>query len=562
MSVSDRIDKNTLIKAVYIFLTLICLLPDILYVFFSSTLADSLVKKLFYIIIFSALFILPFIFFKAKTIFLIYGIGVILSPLEIVHLYLNKAGISSGFILLIAQTDIKETFEIVTSFSVFVVLYVIELFLYFFLVIKFVENKVLFSKRIKLYLGAISILILSGLYLYGFGLGFWITRDFKRSLDFSTTTYMQKFEKIYPFDFMLATRLAIETNAKINSMTEELQKFSFDAKTRNNSGQREIYVLVIGETARYSSFSVNGYRRKTSPLLEKTQGLTSFHNVYSEANFTEASLPILLTRSTARNFEVFRSEKSVLEAFNEAGFKTYWIANQSFSNPFIRRIILQTSQSYLTTRDYDSANNYDASMYDYLDQVLKKNEKKQFIVIHSLGSHFRYNFRYPEDFRQFRPDFTGAFDYGTLVKKNKDKLINTYDNSILYTDYFLSGIITKLQQSSCVSFMYYISDHGENLFEGNSVLHGGIKPTTYDVHVPLFVWTSDKYNKIFPDKKQNIEHNIYKRLSSSVTFHSLLDMANIVYPGENRSKSLASPELKSESLRYMLNPDMNLITFK
>ena len=69
---------------------------------------------------------------------------------------------------------------------------------------------------------------------------------------------------------------------------------------------------------------------------------------------------------------------------------------------FIGRIASEATAKYSTVKDFDSANNYDTSL-SRLRQSVGKERKKQFIVIHTLGSHFRYNFRYSEQFRKFRP---------------------------------------------------------------------------------------------------------------------------------------------------------------
>lgn len=55
-----------------------------------------------------------------------------------------------------------------------------------------------------------------------------------------------------------------------------------------------------------------------------------------------------------------------------------------------------------------------------------------FVVMHTYGSHFNYKERYPKEFVHFTPD-----DATEVEVKNRNQLINAYDNSIRYTDYFL-----------------------------------------------------------------------------------------------------------------------------
>ena len=139
-------------------------------------------------------------------------------------------------------------------------------------------------------------------------------------------------------------------------------------------------------------------------------------------------------------------------------------------------------------------------------------------------------------------------------------LVNTYDNSILYTDFFLATTIQKIDSLNAVSALVYVADHGENLFDtpDNIVLHAGSTFTKYDLHVPFFVWTSNKYNQQYHEKEANMIENKDKRLTSDNIFYSFLDMADITFPEQDLSKSIASKQLKEDSVRYMIDTDMKV----
>jgi glucan phosphoethanolaminetransferase (alkaline phosphatase superfamily) len=195
-----------------------------------------------------------------------------------------------------------------------------------------------------------------------------------------------------------------------------------------------------------------------------------------------------------------------------------------------------------------------------MSEVLKKGDKKVLIVLHTLGSHFRYNFRYPPSYEIFKPSLKGSFDYNMISVKNKAMFVNTYDNSIVYTDFFLATTIQKLDSLNAVSALVYVADHGENLFDTpeNIVLHGGSKFTKYDLHVPFFVWTSNKYNQLYPEKEENMIENKAKKLTSDNIFYSFLDIADITFPEQDLSKSIASKQLKEDSTRYMIDTNMEV----
>ena len=102
-----------------------------------------------------------------------------------------------------------------------------------------------------------------------------------------------------------------------------------------------------------------------------------------------------------------------------------------------------------------------------------------FIVLHQMGQHGpAYYKRYPASFETFTP----ACQSNQLETCSGDEINNAYDNSILYTDFFLSEVIKVLKRNEqkFESAMFYVSDHGESLGENGLYLHGLPKWRTGD----------------------------------------------------------------------------------
>jgi glucan phosphoethanolaminetransferase (alkaline phosphatase superfamily) len=556
----DFRDKRKKTRIWMVILSVIVLLPNIYLAFHDSDLVGSPVLRISYLLFSVLLFILPSLFLKARVFFIIQGIFVLLAPFEIAHIYLNKMPATAAFLLSIIDTEWNESTELLSAIRVPIFFLLLLWVFYFYVTLKKIDNTYFIrAKRIRYYtLGAYLLLILSGY-------GYYFTKEYPlmtRKLDtFKTANeeVLVKFRKIYPYDLLIRGYQVYNTKKEIRDGREKIKKFNFNARKNEQTDEKEVYVFVIGETGRYNSYSINGYQRETSPLLAKTNHLISYSDFFSEANITSSCLSIILTRATALDYNRSFVEKSFVDAFKEAGFKTYWIANQSASNRFIRRISKDTDREYFSVTDI-YADNYDENLWEFLDEVLKKDDKKAFIVVHTLGSHFRYNFRYPPCFEKFKPSLQGAFNYDMISSKNKRQFINTYDNSILYTDYFLANTIRKIDSLHVVSTLIYVADHGENLFDTpeNIVLHGGSKYTEYDFHVPFFVWTSEKYREQYPSKIENMIQNKNKRLSSSAIFYSWLDIADIHFPEQILSKSIASETLQEDSIRFIINTNMEI----
>ncbi len=537
-------------------LSLIVLIPNLYLVFAGSDLSGSIINKIAYLMISIVVFLIPSLFLKARTFFLFQGIFVLLAPIEIAHIYQSKMPVTAGFLMTILDTNFGEAWELLSSLRWIVAGLLLLWIFYFVVVFKKIKNEfILKSKSLRIYfLSGILIFVLLGMgYFYRLARN---TSDDKRAVFSKTVEYFRmKFDKIYPCDILIKLNKVFVDKKMIAEKSELLKNFYFHAVKTDTIPEREIYIFVIGETARFDNFSLNGYSKPTSPLLEKQKNLISYTDFYSEANVTSFSLPFLLTKATTKNANLRQSEKTFVDAFKEAGFKTYWIANQSAGNQFVRRISKDADEEFFTTVDFDANENYDEKLWVYLDEVLNRNDRKVLIILHTLGSHFRYNFRYPSSFNIFHPSFEGTFDYGSITKENKEKLINTYDNSILYTDYFLAHTIQKIDSLQSVSALVYTSDHGENLYDtsDNIALHANVITTKYDFHVPLFIWTSDRYRDQYSEKTAALQNNKDKKLNSSVLFYSMLDMAGITFPGQRMEKSIASGALQADSIRYFFN---------
>jgi len=555
-------NKKTIIWI--LILSFIVLLPNIFLACYGNIFAKSFfLKPVTYLVISIFLFLTPALFLKMRTFFLLQGIFVILAPLEIAHIYLNRMSVTSAFLLSFVDTEWNEATELLASLIVPILCLVVFWFFYFFITLKKIDNVFLFRsiKARVIFLCAFAFVLFTG---YSFYFYSWrhIQVDKKEMFKLTNEQFLVKSYSItpYPYGLILNIYKVYTTKRDIKNGWIKIKNFDFYAQKKEPVNDREVYVFVIGETGRYNNYSVNGYQRETSPLLAKTKNLISYSDFFSEANITSSSLSIILTRASARDYNRAFVEKSFVDAFKEAGFKTYWIANQSASNSFIRRISKDTDGEFFMPIDFESDNNYDEKLWKFLSEILNKDDKKVLIVLHTLGSHFRYNFRYPLSYEIFKPSLRGSFDYNMISVKNKDMFINTYDNSILYTDYFLATTIQKLDSLNAISALAYVADHGENLFDTpeNIVFHGGSKFTEYDLHVPFFVWTSDKYNKQYPEKEENMIQNKDKRLTSDCIFYSFLDMADITFPEQNLSKSIASDQLKQDSVRYMINTNMEV----
>lgn len=545
-----------------LFLFVILLLPNLSLLCFCTEF--SLFKRIASLCFANMIWLLPALFLKARTYFLIMGIFLFPAPFEIVCDYLNKEPLTEGLVSAIFNTDIAEALEFITPFYGVIPLFLAIWAVYYWVAFKKIRTwDYLFPRRGKYALIAIFLFFNLGVWISMFAFNKRHLRDLWGTVNAANDSFLKKYQKVYPSSTLYLCYQTGKARRQLRAMRSELQGFHFDAAQSKKVSSREIYLLVIGESARYDHFGINGYERQTTPCLDKISGILSLKNVYATANLTEYALPFLLTRATPHTPELQYQEKALPDAFKEADFHTCWIANQGDNYPIIRRIAADADNRHFLVTAFNARGSRDEYLLPLLDDALNQEKDKLFIVLHTRGSHFQYDVRYPEGFREFTPCLEGE-DLLDGSEECERRLINSYDNSILYTDYLIGQIVKRLERKDAVSSLIYVSDHAESLYEApkRQVLHGNTVPSDEELHIPLLIWMSDKYKQAYPDKASRIIQNREKRLSSTNVFDTFLDMADIHYPGETLEQSFASPLFKEDSVRYILTPNQQIISKK
>ena len=393
--------------------------------------------------------------------------------------------------------------------------------------------------------------------------------------------------QLYPVNVCYNLYLAFERNAASVNYREASRDFKFDARSEHDAEAPKVYVMVVGETARAHNFSLYGYPRDTNPLLSKTPGIIAFPDAMTQSNTTHKSVPMLLSAASAEDFERLFHEKGILAAFKEAGFHTVFISNQQPNHSFIDFLGEQADEHYfLKTEDASKGNHYDEDLLKKLDEILPEADaslsghyryRKLFVVLHTYGSHFNYQERYPRSFAYFKPDSRSE-----AKPENRQDLLNAYDNTIRYTDYILHGIVERLQKweklqakalaktqaktqaktlgatSQPTSAMLYTSDHGENIFDDDRrlFLHAAPKASDYELHVPFIIWTSEGFGKQYPDTWKALEENRTKQVQTSLSaFHTMLGIGDIRTPYRLDEYSVASGKYHPTRLLYLDDHD-------
>jgi glucan phosphoethanolaminetransferase (alkaline phosphatase superfamily) len=335
----------------------------------------------------------------------------------------------------------------------------------------------------------------------------------------------------------------------------ERKNFSYHSWQDTSIRDKQVHVLIIGESSRYDHWGINGYSRNTSPNLSKRKDIISYSDASAGGFMTEWAVPLLLTGVGADHYESNFHRKGITGAFNEARFKSYWITNQTDFLGYFKVHSLESQKGYYLLTDFRSTKNVvmDMQLVDTLKKILSQPGDKKFIIIHGLGSHYSYSSRYPDQFDMFKPS-NKSITTKLTDGKSKNILINSYDNTICYTDAVIDSVISLVNKQNAFSSVTYLSDHGEDLMDDSRGLtshHQGSPPTKYIAHIPFFIWYSPKLQAKYPEKISNLLQHKDARVSSQNLIYSLTSLAGIHYPTQDSLKDITSAYYKDNQQLIM-----------
>lgn len=299
-----------------------------------------------------------------------------------------------------------------------------------------------------------------------------------------------------------------------------------------NRNRQHVFVLILGESCNRNHLSLYGYHRETTPKLDKRNDLIIYRNAVAPYSNTIGAVLSAITESNLENKMPYDKGVSLIDVFHSAGFKTYWLSNQPplgvWDSPIFN--FAQTADEVLFVNSAGNSSfentyaiSYDDKVLSPFSKALNEEATDKFIVLHLMGSHSAYLKRYPPSFNIFKSD-----------SDEKSKLINEYDNSVVYTDYILDSLFNLLHSYSAINTnsvcaAIYLADHGENVYDENGNAghdYAGSLPKS-NVEVPFVVWLSTTYKTENSEKLKDIIAHSNAPFVTDDLFHSVLDLNNI-----------------------------------
>ena len=282
---------------------------------------------------------------------------------------------------------------------------------------------------------------------------------------------------------------------------------------------KQVFILMIGESARRDHFSLYGYSRETNPLLKGDD--IKIYPAESAATYTTGGVKAILDYTPTD--ELYELLPNYLF---RTGADVMWRTSNWGEPPLHIDTYLEKKDLAQMYPDAD-ADHDEILLTGLQEKILSSEKKKIFIVLHTSTSHGpTYNKQYPKPFEVFTPICNTV----EMSSADHDELMNSYDNTILYTDFLIHSAIETLKglPEDYETGLIYVSDHGESLGEGNLYMHGipmALAPKE-QVEIPFIAWSSAR------------EFREMEAASQYHVFHSVLDFFNVSSEIADKEKTI------------------------
>jgi heptose-I-phosphate ethanolaminephosphotransferase len=494
----------------------------------------------------SALWLAPMLVFPRQTRVLAAVIGVVLwacSMASLGYFFVYQQEFSQSVIFIMFESNISEAGEYLTQYFAWwiVLAFIAHTALSIFL---WTRVRPVYLPRGQALLAATAILVA----IVGYPLVKQIARS--ETLADGIDRFETRIEPAVPWQMIVAYRRYTEQLDNMQGMLHSASQIPPLTNLKDAAaGQPSTLVLVIGESTNRQRMSLYGYPRATTPELDKLRDqLAVFDNVITPRPYTIEALQQVLTFADEENPDLYLKTPSIVSMMKQAGYKTYWITNQQTMTK--RNTMLTTfseqadEQVYLNNNRNQNARQYDGDVLEPFSKALADPAERKFIVVHLLGTHMSYQYRYPPSFDKF----TDREGVPASISDDQLPTYNSYDNAVLYNDFVVSSLIKDYAKTDPNGFLLYLSDHGEDVFDsaGHSTLgRNEGKPTAPMYTIPFMAYASPKWRE---SHSWNFAGDLQRPYSSSQLIHTWADLAGLSSTELDRSKSLVSDSFKPRPL--------------
>ena len=466
-------------------------------------------------ILFFALYVLSFYSARLYKIlaFALLALNVVFAIAQIFLIFSLELTYSHGTLDALVQTTPKEAFEFAHAFLNFKLIAAFLALLIFVIV----ALRLRVSQRVRMKLcRAIKLAFLLSLLVFIAHAAF---KSYVAKSSKMRASIIIALNKIPIYNFAFVTKDYFGADFKsVRELQAGYQSIYASHSHKTAPNRISNVVFIIGESLQRNFMSLYGYYLPTTPnlqALEQSRNLIAFNDVVSPGAKTNDVLKYVL------NFGNYESEKQrpwsanldIVNLARLANYETFWISNQERYGQWA----VASGASAQMTDHSDFTNQIPVYKYAYsLDEVMlpsiknfksgakrsplaRKDEssaaeaggtqkKDKFFILHLMGSHPSYEFRYPKSFAKF----SAADISREPLDEGQKKELAHYLNTVAYNDFIVSEIYKIFADDN--TLIVYFSDHAQSLYQyRGKLIHGGINRFTLEI--PLIFMASDKFKE-------------------------------------------------------------------
>ncbi|WP_432471625.1 phosphoethanolamine transferase [Amphritea sp. HPY] len=277
-------------------------------------------------------------------------------------------------------------------------------------------------------------------------------------------------------------------------------------------------VFVVGESLTRRNLGVYGYDRDTTPNLQRLadqQQLVVYNNAVSIGTRTLSSVPYMLTGLQGIDpLGQIYSTPTIFNYARAAGYQTGFITAQDFQWRNIDQIFVDQDMGYYRNgTDFsaevsvsigaDDMKVLNRGVKPYLDQL--DAAKPFMLVVQMNGSHYPYDEHSPAEVKKFLPE-------------TDPNGLNAYDNTVLYTDLYLSELVKAVRAKDPQAWVFYSTDHGQDVSADETFFNRGYSSGT--IHNAMMVFPP-------PQMYELLQRNQDSPVSQADIFATILALMDI-----------------------------------
>lgn len=314
------------------------------------------------------------------------------------------------------------------------------------------------------------------------------------------------------------------------------------AYKKDKTKLKKIY-FIIGESSSSKYFSTFGYQKPTTPFLDSLQSSSPdkliAYEGFSPAALTREAIRLTLSYATPKNLDHFYKYNNIIELANHSGYETYWLSNQYRGGLYDTYIAMIAKESNYSRFEINPIEDF--SLINVMQDFLKE-DKEQFFVLHTTGSHMPY---------------TNGADSIDISQFPETDLENQYIRTIHHVDRIIESVYNIVKNDTVPAALFYFSDHGEILGKGHGFVNNVTREDMFDqFSVPIIAIKNEAAMNIVTN---NILENYYDTEMQKI---STQNMINII--SECIGYDLSKDFIKESVLdgRYIYHVDTKCYYYK